>query len=80
MITVDEELIDKITEAVYLLRTGKVPQPISIPEDLPDNELRQLLTFMNRFLVEFASFAAAMEQIALGDLDTRPLLGRMAVT
>jgi adenylate cyclase len=80
MITVHEELIDKITEAIYLLRTGKIPQPIPIPDDLPDNELRQLITFVNRFIVEFATFAEAMEQIAQGELDTRPLLGRMAVT
>jgi adenylate cyclase len=80
MITVDEELIDKITEAIYLLRTGQVPPPIPIPDDLPDNELRQLVTFVNRYVVEFASFAEAMEQIAQGELDTRPLLGRMVVT
>jgi adenylate cyclase len=80
MITVAEELLDKITEAIHLLRTGEVPQPITIPDDLPDNELRQLLTFVNRFLVEFATFAEAMGQIAQGELDTRPLLGRMVVT
>ena len=79
MITVAEELLDKITETIHYLRTGKVTPPIPIPDDLPDNELRQLLTYVNRFLVEFASFAAAMEQIAQGELDTRPLLGRMTV-
>ena len=57
---------------------GRSP-PIPIPDDLPDNEIRQLLTYVNRFLVEFALFAEAMEQIAQGDLETRPLLGRMAV-
>jgi adenylate cyclase len=80
MITVNEELIDKITETIYLLRTGKVPQPIPIPDDLPDNEVRQLITFMNRFLVEFASFTEAMEQISQGELNSRPLLGRMVVS
>ena len=35
---------------------------------------------MNRFLVEFALFAEAMAQIAQGELDTRPLMDRMAVT
>ena len=45
MISVEEELIDKITETIYHLRTGKVPLPIPIPDDLPDNEIRQLLTF-----------------------------------
>ena len=80
MIAVEEELIDKITETIHYLRTGKVPPPIPIPDDLPDNEIRQLLTYLNRFLVEFALFAEAMAQIAQGELDTRPLMDRMAVT
>jgi adenylate cyclase len=79
MIAVKEELIDKITETIHYLRTGKVLRPIPIPDDLPDNEMRQLLTYVNRFLVEFATFSEALDQIAQGELDTRPLLGRMAV-
>ncbi len=79
MISVEEELIDRITATFHYLRTGKVPPPIPIPEDLPDNEIRQLIIFVNRFLVEFAHFAEAMEQIAQGELDTRSLFGRMAV-
>jgi adenylate cyclase len=80
MISVAEELIDKITETIHYLRTGKVPLPISIPDDLPDNEMRQLLTYVNRFLVEFALFGEALAQIAQGELETRPLMDRMAVT
>jgi adenylate cyclase len=79
MIAVEESLIDKITETIHYLRTGKVPPSIPIPEGLPDNEIRQLITYVNRFLVEFANFAEAMEQIAQGELDTRPIFGRMAV-
>jgi len=79
MISVDEELIDSISAAFYHLRAGKIPEPIPIPAELPDNEIRQLLTYVNRFLTEFAPFAEAMEQIAQGELATRPLLGRMAV-
>jgi len=80
MISVERELIDKITAAFHYLRTGKVPQPIPIPEDLPNNELRQLFTYVNRFLVEFATFTEAMEQIAQGELDVRPVFSRMAVS
>src|SRR5512136_2126534 len=79
MIPVEEALLDSITAAFHLLRTGKVPPPIPIPEELPDNEVRQLITYVNRFLAEFAPFAEALEQIAKGDLETRPLLGRMPV-
>jgi adenylate cyclase len=79
MISVEAELIDQITATFHYLRSGKIPGPISIPADLPDNEIRQLITFVNRFLVEFATLNEALAQIAQGELDTRPLLGRMAV-
>lgn len=79
MLSVEEELIDRVTAMFHHLRTGKVPPPIPIPDDLPDNEIRQLITYVNRFLVEFATLSEAMEQIAQGELDTRPLIGRMAV-
>ena len=80
MIGVEEELIDKITATFHHLRAGKVPQPILIPDDLPDNEIRQLLTYVNRFLVEYAIFTESMAQVAQGELDIRPMAGRMAVT
>jgi adenylate cyclase len=79
MISVDEALLDSVTAALHHLRTGKVPPPITIPDGLPDNEVRQLITFLNRFLSEFAPFTEAMEQMARGDLETRGLLGRMPV-
>jgi len=79
MISVEEKLIDEITAALYYLRTGKVPSPIPIPEDLPDNEIRQLITFVNRFFSEFAPFVEAMDQISQGELDTREPLGRMPI-
>ncbi len=79
MIEVEEELLDKITATFHHLRTGKVPQPIPIPDNLPDNEIRQVLTYVNRFLVEFAIFTESMAQVAQGELDIRPMAGRMAV-
>src|SRR5512138_2948915 len=79
MISVEEALLDSVTAALHHLRTGRVPPPIPIPDDLPDNELRQLITYVNRFLSEFAPFAEAMEQVARGNLEDRHLLGRMQV-
>jgi adenylate cyclase len=77
MISVEEALIDKVTAVLHHLRTGKVPQPVAIPDDLPENEIRQLLVYLNRFLAEFTPLTEAMEQIAQGELDTRPVFGRM---
>jgi adenylate cyclase len=80
MIEVAEELLDKITATFHQLRTGKVPLPIPVPDSLPDNEMRQLLSYVNRFLVEFAIFTESMARIAQGELDLGPITGRMGVT
>ncbi len=79
MISVEEELIDRITATLHHLRTGKVPPAIPVPDDLPNNEIRQLINFVNRFLVEFAIFTETMEQIAQGELNTPPMTSKMAV-
>jgi adenylate cyclase len=79
MIPVEEAVLDSITAAFHQLRTGKVPLAITLPDDLPDNEVRQLITYVNRFLSEFAPFAEALEQVARGELEPRPMLGRMPV-
>jgi adenylate cyclase len=79
MLPVEAGHLDALTAALHELRTGKVPPPLPIPEGLPDNELRQLITYLNRFLAEFAPFAEAMERLAQGDLEHRDLLGRMGV-
>ena len=79
MISVEEGLIDKISAVFYYLGQGKIPSPIPIPNDLPDNEVRQLITFVNRFLTEYAPFAKAMDQMAQGDLEVPSQLGRMGV-
>ncbi|HOI75919.1 MAG TPA: adenylate/guanylate cyclase domain-containing protein [Syntrophales bacterium] len=79
MISVEEALIDTITATFHRLRTGAVPEPIPIPDDLPDNEIRQLLTYVNRFLVEFDLFSKSMTVISRGELADLPVAGRMAV-
>jgi adenylate cyclase len=79
MISVNEELIDTITATFHYLGQGKVPPPIHIPDDLPDNEIRQLITYVNRFLTEYTLFAEALDQIAQGELEVPALLGRMDV-
>jgi adenylate cyclase len=79
MISIKEELIDSITAVFHHLSVGRVPQPVPIPDELPNNEIRQLITYINRFLTEFSAFAEAMGQISKGELETRPPLGRMAV-
>jgi len=79
MISVDGELIDSISAVFYHLHAGKIPASIPMPAELPDNEIRQLLTFVNCFLSEFAPLAEGMKEIAQGDVNTRPVFGRMSI-
>ncbi len=78
MLSVAEEFIDRITAVFHYLRVGKAVELLDIPADLPDNELRQLMTYVNRFFVEFNALSATLAQMALGELDTRPVASRMA--
>ena len=60
MITVKEETIDKISEVFYLLLNGKKPSPIQLPEDYPDNEIKQAVGYINRFIEEYESATGAV--------------------
>ncbi len=79
MPTVDPTLLDEITALFHYLRVGKPIKLLDIPEDLPDNELRQLMTFINRFLVEYLALTKDLAKIAQGDLEFQPLASRMAL-
>ena len=69
MITVKEEYIDKITEVFYLLLKGKKPTPIDLPEDFPDNEIKQAVGYINRFIEEYESATGAIYNLSKGDLN-----------
>ncbi len=55
MLKVKEEDIDRITEAFYLILRGKKPTPIKLPEDYPDNEIKQAVGYINKFINEYNS-------------------------
>ncbi len=69
MITVKEEYIDKITEVFYLLLKGKKPTPIQLPDDYPDNEIKQAVGYINRFIEEYESATGAIYNLSKGELN-----------
>lgn len=69
MLNVREEYLDKITEAFHLLLKGRVPGAIELPPDHADDELKQAVMHINRFLAEQASLNAAVSAMSRGDLD-----------
>ncbi len=69
MLNVKEEQIDKITEAFYLILNGKKASPISLPEDCPDNEIRQAVDYINRFIEEYNKVTELLFSLSRGELD-----------
>jgi adenylate cyclase len=76
MLHVSEEDIDRITEAFAHLLSGRTPRPIVLPGDYPDNEIKQVVAYVNRFLDEHAAFAASLAAMSRGDLEVDPPRGR----
>ena len=79
MLQVKESDIDKITEVFYLLLKGKNPSPIELPEDYPDNEIRQAVEYLNRFIREYNGATDVFYALAKGNINFDPPKGNMAI-
>ncbi|MEJ2221614.1 MAG: ATP-binding protein, partial [Desulfobacterales bacterium] len=79
MLSVKEEDIDRITEAFYLILKGKKPPPIELPEDYPDNEIKQAVSFINKFINEYNSATDSIHTISKGELDIEPPKGKLLI-
>ena len=79
MLEVREEDIDRITELFYRVLKGEIPQPLALPKDYPENEVRQVVEYANRFVAEYQALAGAMSAMSRGDLDLNVPAGKMHV-
>ncbi|MGD9225197.1 MAG: response regulator [Desulfobacterales bacterium] len=79
MLNVKEEEIDKITEAFYLILKGKKATPIKLPEDYPDNEIKQAVSYINKFINEYNSGTDLIYTLSKGDLNFEPPKGKMLI-
>jgi serine phosphatase RsbU (regulator of sigma subunit) len=79
MLSVDEAILDKITEALHRILNGKTPAPVALPEGHPDDEVRQVATYTNRFLVEYSRLAEAMDALSRGSVELDVPKSRMSV-
>jgi len=79
MLTVNEAEIDRITEAFYLILKGKKPTPIELPEDYPDNEIRQAVGYINKFINEYNSTTDLIYTLSRGDLSFEAPKGKMLI-
>ncbi|MBF0101202.1 MAG: response regulator [Desulfobacterales bacterium] len=69
MLSVNEADIDKITEVFYLLLKGKKPGTIQLPPDYPDNELKQAVGYINKFLNEYNNVTDIAYTLARGEIN-----------
>ncbi|MBW2439635.1 MAG: response regulator, partial [Deltaproteobacteria bacterium] len=79
MLNVKEEDIDRITEVFYLLLKGKKPPLIELPEDYPDNEIKQAVGYINRFLKEYNGSTDLVNTLARGDLNFEAPKGKLII-
>jgi signal transduction histidine kinase/DNA-binding response OmpR family regulator len=79
MLNVKEEDIDKITEAFYLILKGQKPAVIELPEDYPDNEIKQAVGYINRFINEYNSATDSIHSLSKGELNLEPPKGKMLI-
>ena len=79
MLEVREEDIDRITELFYRMLNGEVPGPLVLPEDGPDNEVRQVAEYASRFAAEYRELADAIAALSRGELDFDVPTGKMHV-
>ena len=79
MLQVKEEIIDKISEVFYLILKGKTPAPIELPDDFPDNEIRQAVAYINKFLTEYGATAELVLSLSQGDVDHQAPRGNSAL-
>lgn len=78
-IEVGTEQIDKMTESIYNILNGKKAIPLELPKDYPEDELRQMVGFYNRFVEEFNEFTKFMYAISRGELEYEAPKGHLEI-
>jgi two-component system sensor histidine kinase/response regulator len=79
MIQANESDIDKITEVFFLILKGKKPAPITLPDDYPDNEIKQAVGYINKFIAQYNQMTDFVYQLGRGELNVDPPKGSMII-
>lgn len=79
MLEIREEYLDIITKALNDTLKGNRASSILIPNNLPDNELRQLMEYFNQFIYEYDEMQDFIYSISRGELEYEPPKGKMKI-
>jgi two-component system sensor histidine kinase/response regulator len=79
MIQINEQDIDKITAVFYSILKGKKPVPIELPQEYPDNEIRQAVAYLNKFIAEYNEMTVFAYHLGRGEVDIDPPKGGLII-
>jgi signal transduction histidine kinase len=79
MLTVEEQLIDRITETMHLLLNGEEPPFIFLPKEFPENEIRQLVDYVNSLIKNQKNLSEYILSLSGGNLNTELTRGRSKI-
>jgi two-component system sensor histidine kinase/response regulator len=77
--SVDAAILDRISMALHRILTGGEPVTVQLPADHPDDEVRQVVTYLNRLATEYGLLSEATDTLSRGHLDLPMPKGRMKV-
>ena len=75
----NSEYIDKISELFYWLLKGKNPGPIELPADHPDDEIKQAVGYINRFLKSYNTSSDLLHRLSKGEVFSSPVDSRISL-
>ena len=79
MLQVEEKYFDQISEVFYAILKGRKPNAIRLPEDHPDDELKQTVGYINQFIDEYNSISDLMYCLSRGEIHFEAPKGNMRI-
>jgi len=79
MLHIEEKYFDQISEVFYAILKGRKPNAIRLPEDHPDDELKQTVGYINQFIDEYNSISDLMYCLSRGEIHFEAPKGNMRI-
>ena len=79
MMQINEQDIDRITAVFYSILKGRKPESIELPKEYPDNEIRQAVGYINKFIAEYNDMTDFAYHLGRGEINIEPPKGTMVI-
>lgn len=75
----EQKILDNLTETIYKILKSKTPEKVVVPEDYPENELRQFVEYFNRFITELNETTDFTLSLSKGELYSKPSKSKICI-